>query len=205
VELLIDAALAYTRLRQFPAALELYDRALDITPNDLDLMASKACIYQAQGNLQEAAEFLTDVNAQTSSASLLVAKLFHLGLERNHGEAVTLLQTRLAQLHFDSEVNKAAVQVGLALGQRQAGDSAGAIATAEQARNRLERFYRDQPDNASVAQNLSVVYAVLGTKESALKAAERAITVLPRAKDALLGPGCEENLGGVHSDHLRRE
>ena len=34
VELLTDAALTYVMLRQFPAALKLYDRALDITPND---------------------------------------------------------------------------------------------------------------------------------------------------------------------------
>ena len=28
-------------LRQFPAALKLYDRVLDITPNDPDVMAFK--------------------------------------------------------------------------------------------------------------------------------------------------------------------
>ena len=38
--------------------LKLYDRVLDITPNDPDVMASKASIYQAQGNLQEAARLL---------------------------------------------------------------------------------------------------------------------------------------------------
>ena len=42
VELLIDAAWTYGMLRQFPPALKLYDRALDITPNDPDVMASKA-------------------------------------------------------------------------------------------------------------------------------------------------------------------
>ena len=52
-------------LRQFPAALKLYDRALDITPNDPDVMAAKASIYQAQGNLQEAARLLSGINEQT--------------------------------------------------------------------------------------------------------------------------------------------
>ena len=59
---LTDAAETYSMLRQFPAALKLYDRALDITPNDPDVMASKASIYQAQGNLQEAAKFLSEIN-----------------------------------------------------------------------------------------------------------------------------------------------
>ena len=53
-------------LRQFPAALKLYDRALDITPNDPDVMATKAGIYQAQGNLQEAARLLSEINPADS-------------------------------------------------------------------------------------------------------------------------------------------
>jgi tetratricopeptide (TPR) repeat protein len=46
-QLLTDAGDTYAMLRQFPAALKLYDRVLDITPNDLDMMVAKAGIYQA--------------------------------------------------------------------------------------------------------------------------------------------------------------
>ena len=53
--------------RQFSAALKLYDRVLDITPNDPDVMAAKAGVYQTQGNLQEAAKFLSEINWQTPS------------------------------------------------------------------------------------------------------------------------------------------
>ena len=67
VQLLIYAAQTYAMLRQFPAALKLYDRALDITPNDLDMMAAKASIYQAQGNLREAASLLSQTNEQTTN------------------------------------------------------------------------------------------------------------------------------------------
>ena len=35
-------------LRQLPAALKLYDRLLDITPTDPNMMAAKAGIYQAR-------------------------------------------------------------------------------------------------------------------------------------------------------------
>ena len=66
----MDAASTYRMLRQFPAALKLYDRVLDITPNDPDVMASKASIYQAQGNLQEAARFLSGISWQTPSEDL---------------------------------------------------------------------------------------------------------------------------------------
>ena len=162
VELLIDAAGTYGMLRQFPAALKLYDRALDITPNDPDVMASKASIYQAQGNLQEAARFLSEINEQTPSEDTFETKITQLRLERNYGEAVRLLQARLAQFHFASEYDKGRDQVELAFMQRLAGDTAGAKVTAEQARNTLEQLYRDQPDNAFVAALLSQAYAVDG-------------------------------------------
>jgi len=199
VELLVDAAGTYVILRQFPAALKLYDRALDIMPNDPDLMASKASIYQAQGNLQEAARFLSEISPQTATEQNFGIKIIQLRLERNYGEAIRLLQARQAQFHFDSDLYKCALQLALALGQRQAGDSAGAIATAEQARKTLESLYKDQQDNASIAQNLSVSYAVIGNKGSALKSAERAITLVPSAKDAVEGPGYEESLAVIQT------
>ena len=106
----MDAAWTYAMLRQFPAALKLYDRVLDITPNDPDVMAAKASIYQAQGNLQEAARLLSEINEQTPSEDAFVIKITQLRLERNYGEAVRLLQARLAQFHFDSRVDKALIR-----------------------------------------------------------------------------------------------
>ena len=198
VGLLIDAASTYTMLRQFPAALKLYDRALDITPNDPDLMASKAGIYQAQGNLQEAAKLLSGINEQTPSETAFIIKIIQLRLERNHGEAIRLLQARLAQFHFDSQFGKASFQVELAFAQRVAGDWAGAKATAEQSRNTLEQLYRDQPDNPP-ALSLSQAYAAMGEKDLALKTAAHPIMLLPRAKDSKVGPMFEENLALIQT------
>ncbi len=198
VGLLIDAASTYTMLRQFPAALKLYDRALDITPNDPDLMASKAGIYQAQGNLQEAAKLLSGINEQTPFESAFAIKITQLRLERNYGEAVRLLQDRQAQFHFASEFDKSSNQVGLALAQRLAGDTAGAKASAEEARNTLEQLSRDQPDDA-VALSLSQAYAAMGEKDLALKTAAHPIMLLPRAKDSKVGPMFEENLALIQT------
>ena len=103
LRLLTDAAETYSMLRQFPAARKLYDRALDIVPNDLDLIAQKATIYQAEGNLQEAAKLLAKVNTQTPSRAAFGSKIFQLTFERNLGEAVRWLRALLAQFHFDDE------------------------------------------------------------------------------------------------------
>jgi TolB-like protein/Flp pilus assembly protein TadD len=202
VELLVDAAGTYAILRQFPTALKLYDRVVDITPNDPDVMAHKACIYQAQGNLPQAAKLLTEVNAQTSSDGVFGTKITQLRLERNYGEAVRFLQARLAQFHYVSDYDKANYQVALAFTQRFAGDTAGAKLTAEQARNTLELLHGDPPDNrlrAVRAADVSRAYAAMGEKDAALEAAESAVMVLPRVKDAMDGPGAEENLALIQT------
>jgi TolB-like protein/tRNA A-37 threonylcarbamoyl transferase component Bud32/Flp pilus assembly protein TadD len=199
VDLLNDVATTYTMLGRFPAALKLYDRVLDITPNDPDVVAAKAYIYQGQGSLQESTKLLTDVNAKTPSAEAFNAKISQLRYERNYGEAIRLLQARLAQFHFESDFDKAEYQGLLAYYQRLAGDTAGAKLTAEPARNTFERLRKDQPDNPNPVQVLSQVYAVLGRKDAALEAAEPAIMLRPRAKDAMDGPFYEKNLAIVQT------
>jgi tetratricopeptide (TPR) repeat protein len=194
VELLTNAAWTYVMLRQFPAALKLYDRVLDIMPNDPDVMAAKASIYQAEGNLQEAARFLSGITEQTPNEDTFEIKVTQLRLERNYGEAVRLLQARLAQFHFASPYDKGNEEVALAFIQRLAGDTAGAKVTGEQARNTFEPLYRDQPDFCGPVAWLSLAYAAVGEKDLALKVAERAVIVGSRAKNAVKAPAMEENL-----------
>jgi tetratricopeptide (TPR) repeat protein len=205
-ELLNDAADTYAFVRQFPATLKLYDRVLDMAPTDADLMATKARIYQGQGNLQESARLLSGIDEQTPSPRAFDVKIDQLTFERNYGEAIQLYQDRIAQFHYGSVSDKANDQVALALTQRLAGDTAGAKVTAKQARNTLEQLSRDQPDNPRNAADLSEAYALMGERDPALKAAERAVMLLPRAKDPMSGPIYEENLALIQtivgeSDH----
>ena len=199
VKLLMDAAWTYAMLRQFPPVLKLYDRVLDITPNDPDAMALKAGIYQARGNLPEAARLLSGINEQTPNDETFFIKINQLRLEHNYGEAVRLLEARLVEVHFASQYNKGYEQVDLALTRRLAGDKAGAEVTAKQARNTLEQLYRDQPDNVVLAARISQAFAATGEKDSALKLAERAIMLVPRATDRVSGPTFEENLALIQT------
>jgi TolB-like protein/Tfp pilus assembly protein PilF len=199
MELLVKAASTYAELRQFPAALKLYDRALDIVPNEPNLMASKAGIYQAEGNLEQAGKFLSQINAQTPSPVAFGIKMTQLRLERNFAEVIRLLQARQARPPSPSETIKAITQVELALHQCIASDTAGARVTAERARNTLEQLCKNQPDNPDFAVLLSLAYAALGEKNSALKEAERATMLLPSAKDRVYGPSFEEDLAAIQT------
>jgi serine/threonine protein kinase/Flp pilus assembly protein TadD len=199
VELLMDVALTYAQLRQFPTALKLYDRVLDITPNNPDVMASKALIYHAQGNLQEAARLLSELNWQTRNGTTFQVKIKQLTLERNYAEAIRLLQTRLAQFNYpDSEDNETDNQLTLAMTQRLAGDAVGARVSAQQARTTYEQIYKKEPNDAYLAMALSQVYAVMGEKDSALKVAEHAL-MLDRAKSPLRARMTQEHLAMIQT------
>ena len=195
--LLTEVAFTYAALRQFPKAEKLYDRALDILPNELSLMALKASIYQAEGNLQEAAKLLAQVNAETNSDVAVRIKLTQWRLERNPLRPPGGCKPDKTRLRLVSGIDKGSKQLGIALVHRVAGDTAQAKAFAEQARNTLEPLRKDQPDNAFVAAALAVAYAMLDEKDSALNEAQRAITLLPSNKDRLSGPAFEENLALV--------
>jgi serine/threonine-protein kinase len=112
---------------------------------------------------------------------------------------IRLLQARQARPPSASETIKAITQVELALHQLVANDTAGAKLTAEQARTTLEQLCKNQPNNPDFAALLSLAYAALGEKNSALKEAERAMMLLPSAKDRVYGPGFEEDLAVIQT------
>jgi TolB-like protein/class 3 adenylate cyclase len=196
-EWLTNAAGTYTMLRQFPAALKTYDRLLDIVPNDVETVASEAAIYQAEGNLEQAGKLLVGVNAQTPSFSAFLTKMNHLQFERHFDDAIRLIHSRLTEYRDLSDIERLFDQFFLVVAQEYAGDIAGSRATAQQMLRPLETLSQKDPDNPNIASALSVIHAVLGQKDAAIKEAERAITLLPSGKDAVEGPRSEENLAFV--------
>jgi tetratricopeptide (TPR) repeat protein len=62
VSLLTQHAQSYMIVRRFPEALKKFDQVLDVIPDDLDTLAQKAGIAQAQGDLPRAAALLAPLH-----------------------------------------------------------------------------------------------------------------------------------------------
>jgi TolB-like protein/cytochrome c-type biogenesis protein CcmH/NrfG len=196
---LANAAETYAMLRQFPAALKTYDRLLDLVPNDPDTVASEAKIYQAEGNLEQAGKLLAGLNAQTHSFNVVGTKVNQLMLERRFDEAIRWIHSRRTESRDLSDIERLFDQGFLLFAQEYAGDIAGARATAQEMLPALEMFGKKAPDSAPFAAGLSLIHAVLGEKDAAIKEAERAIALLPSVKDAVDGPKFEEDLAVVEA------
>ena len=118
-------------------------------------------------------------------------------LERRCDEAIRLIQSRLTESRDMSDFERLVDQGQLVFAQQCAGDIAGARAVAQQLLRPLETLRQKGPDNPLFASGLSLIHAVLGQKDAAIREAERATTLRPSGKDAVEGPTYEEHLASV--------
>ena len=80
--LLTQHALSLMRLRRFPEALRKLDQVLNITPDDVRVVAFKAGIAQAQGDLPRAAALLAPLHPNADDIQSLEVQVYQAILER---------------------------------------------------------------------------------------------------------------------------
>src|SRR5262249_29255545 len=83
--------------------------------------------------------------------------------------------------------------------QEVAGDHGAAQESWRQARNELEVFLKEQPDNFVLIGDLALINMGLGDKTAAMALSERAIAANPIETDAVAGPVPIEILARVAS------
>jgi TolB-like protein/class 3 adenylate cyclase/Tfp pilus assembly protein PilF len=197
VNLLTQHALSYISLRRFPEALRKLDQVLDITPDDLDTLAQKAVIAQAEGDLPRALAILAPLHPAADLAQALETQVYQAILERRPAPIIPRLKEILAKPdpavgYFNGEL-----RFWLGWAQQVSGDHAAAQETWRQARSELESFLEEQPENFQLIGDLALTNTGLGDKAAAFKLIERAMAVIPVEKDALSGPGPIEILARV--------
>jgi eukaryotic-like serine/threonine-protein kinase len=82
---------------------------------------------------------------------------------------------------------------------RARGDKEKAVAFFATAREKLEAKVADKPNDPSYFADLAIVDAGLGRKEEAIREAQRAVELMPIAKDSLNGPTWIANLALVYA------
>jgi TolB-like protein/Tfp pilus assembly protein PilF len=187
VQLLSQQALSYVALRRFPEALRKLDQILNITPDDLDMLATKAAIAQAEGDLARAATLLAPLRPTAELNQALETQVYQAILERRAAPIIPRLREILAKPdpalgYFNGEL-----RFWLGWAQEVAGDTTSAQETWRQARSELEPLLKEQPENFQLIGDLALITVGLGDKAAALALLERA-TALPIEKDRVFGP-----------------
>jgi tetratricopeptide (TPR) repeat protein len=195
--LFFQHALSFIDLRRFPEALRKLDQVLNITPDDVDTLTTKAGIAQAEGDLPRAAAELTPLHPTADNAYALETQAYQGILERRPGPVIRRLKEILGNPDPALGYLNGELRFWLGWAQEVAGDHAAAQETWRQARSELESFLKEQPENFVLIGDLALTSMGLGDKAAALTLAERAMAEIPIEKDAIFGPTPIEILARV--------
>ena len=188
VSLLTSHANSYVALRRFPEALQKLDQVLDITPDDMDTLALKAAIAQAEGDLPRAAALLTPLHPDADHSSALETQVYQAILERRPAQMIARLKEILATPDPVMEYLHGGLHFWLGWAQEVSGDHGAARESWRQARLEQENRLKQQPENFGLMGDLALTNVALGDKVTALALTERAMAAIPIEKDALIGP-----------------
>jgi tetratricopeptide (TPR) repeat protein len=197
VELLTQHALSYTSLRRFPEALRKLNQVLNITPDDVDTLATKAAIAQAEGDLPRALALLAPLRPSADFTQALETQVYQAILERRPAQIIARLKGILAKPDPALGFYNGELRFWLGWAQEVAGDDRAAQETWRQARIELEPFLKEQSENGRLIRDLALTNMGLGDKATALALSERAMAARPIEKDALDGPASIEVLARV--------
>ena len=197
VNLLGQHALSYIDLRRFPETLRKLDQVLNITPDDVDTLALKAAIAQAEGDLPRASALLAPLHPNADDSPVLETQVYQAILERRPAPIIPRLKEVLAKPDPALGFYNGELRFWLGWAQEVAGGHASAQESWRQARSELEPFLKGQSENYFLIGDLALTDMGLGDKTAAFKLIERAMAVIPIDKDASDGPQPIEILARV--------
>jgi len=197
VSLLTQGAQSYVCLRRFAEALQKLDQVLNITPDDVDTLAEKATIAQAEGDLPRAAALLASLQPNADDTLALETQVYQAILERRAAPIIPRLKEILAKPNPALGYINGELRFYLGWAEEVAGDHAAAQESWRQARSELEPFLKEQPENYILIGDLALTNMGLGDKAAALALSERAMAANPIEKDAVTGPAPIEILARV--------
>jgi TolB-like protein/predicted Ser/Thr protein kinase/Flp pilus assembly protein TadD len=184
-------AQTYFYLRRYPEGIAVWDRALAIEPNNVELRVYRADFEVAwKADPRALHEVIASIRATNPGVIQQFADtwLFCALADRDVAAARTALlaagENTLVSAHA-VHFNHWFVEGIIA---RLEGDQQKARAAFEAARAEQEKIVQAQPDYAPPLCVLGVIDAALGRKQEALSEGRRAIELLPVQKDAFNGP-----------------
>jgi len=186
--LLTQHAFSYIALRRFPEALRKLGQVLNITPDDVDTLATMASIAQAQGDLPRAAALLAPLYPNPYNPGVLEVQAYQGILERRPGAIIPKLKEVLAKPDPAFGFFNGELRFLLGWAQQVAGDHVAAQETWRQARSELEPFVKQQPENYLLLDDLALTNMGLGDKTAAFALTEQAMAAVPIEKNPYDGP-----------------
>jgi tetratricopeptide (TPR) repeat protein len=200
VLILKQIGLTHRQLRRYSDVIAVFDRALQLDPNDLAAGSYRARVdLEQHANIKPLHMHVETFLAQNPKAPQQISNdLVDLALfERDPAMA----ERTLSGLSYSYGAESVAFPRAWCDGRLALlrGDAAAAKVAFTEARKQLERTVREQPNNAAALIALGMVDAALGQKKDAIREGRRAIELSPVSKDAIDGALFMEYLAAIYT------
>jgi TolB-like protein len=174
--------------RDFITARRMTDDALQVWPDEPNLLGYKAQTYQASGQLDEAQALVARIKPRLRDYDALGTLWYQAKLRRDPAPVMKILEpfARPTDSGFDWMFN--AAQLGDL--QALAGDNASSQSNFRLVRDRAAALAHEQPENVRYLGVLAQALSHLGEKEAALSVISKMVAL--RAGDLRNQPSSEE-------------
>jgi TolB-like protein/Tfp pilus assembly protein PilF len=135
VNIITQHARSYIYHRRFPDALHKLDQVLNISPDDVDTLALKAAIAQAEGDLPRASALLNPLHPSADQSTALETQIYQAILERRPAPAIVTLKKILANPDPSLGYINGELRFWLGWAQEVAGDDVAAKESWQRARS----------------------------------------------------------------------
>jgi len=183
-------------LRRYPEAQAALDRAQTLAPANLPVIAFKAMVALAQGDLTGARAVIRTALTTFEPAALIASFGNYWDLYWPLDDAQQQQLLALPPSAFDND--RAAWALVRAETEHLRGHPAEARVYADTARLAFEEELRAAPEDPQRHAYRGVALAYLGRKADAIQEGERAVALMPISRDALIGAYLQHNLVRIY-------
>lgn len=182
--------------RDYARATAPLDRAATLSPTSLNVIEIRVMLRLLQGDLAGARALLRAVPSSVDRNSLaaFVATYDDLGWALDSSDAERLLGLGPGEFEGD----RAAWALALTQEYAWRSDRRRSRAYADTARVALEAQLRAAPGDAARHAMLGVTLGFLGRRDAAIREGQRAVTLLPVSRDAIVGPYVQHQLARIY-------
>jgi TolB-like protein/class 3 adenylate cyclase/Tfp pilus assembly protein PilF len=182
-------AISYHVLRRYSEEIATEDRALSIKPDDPETRATRAlALFDWKADTRPLHQTIDEIRAKNPAAVQSVADVWFIcALAERDAATTEMALTALGDATFGDNVTTFNAAFGRGLVGRMMKDESKARSAFAATRTEQEKIVQAQPDFGPAVCILALTDAGLGRKEKALREIQRAVELVPLAKDSLNG------------------